>query len=92
MSENKLPLEIHELLDRYELLYSEVEELADLRRAVIDHDLSSIFRLCGEPDEYEEVRKAVVDENLHSIFRLMEEYPVSGHSDDLRRAVVENNL
>jgi len=89
---DKPTLLIHELLDRYELLYPEIDELADLRRAVIDRDLSSIFRLCGETDEYEEIRKAVIEENLHSIFRLMEEYPVSGHSDDLRRAVVENNL
>lgn len=89
---NKLPLEIHELLDRYELLYPEIEELADLRRAVIDRDLSSIFRLCDQSEENEEIRRAVIEENLYSIFRLMEDYPVSGHSDDLRRAVVEYNL
>ena len=34
---------IHELLDRYEILYPNITELADLRRAVIDQDLSSIF-------------------------------------------------
>lgn len=84
-----MSLELHEILDRYELLYPEVSEIADLRRAVIDQDLSSIFRLC---DENEELRKAVVDENLHSIFRIASEWEVSGHSDDLRRAIIENNL
>jgi hypothetical protein len=83
---------IHELLDRYEILYPDITELADLRRAVIDRDLSSIFRLCDQTDDNEEIRKAVVDENLHSIFRLMEYYTVQGHSDDLRRAILENNL
>ena len=84
-----MALETHELLDRYEILYPEISELSDLRRAVIDQDLSSVFRLC---EENEELRKAVVDENLHSIFRIASEWDVSGHSDDLRRAVIENNL
>ena len=79
----------HVLLDRLEILYPNISRIADLRRAVVDQDLSSIFRLC---DENEELRKAVIDENLYSIFRLMEEYNVLGHSDDLRRAVLEKNL
>ena len=85
-------LELHEILDRYELLYPEVTALADLRRAVIDKDLNSIFRLSTFSDQNEELRKAVVEDNLHSIFRLSEEWEVAGHSDDLRRAVIENNL
>jgi hypothetical protein len=87
-----MSLELHEILDRYELLYPEVTALADLRRAVIDKDLNSIFRLSTFSDQNEELRKAVVEDNLHSIFRLSEEWDVTGHSDDLRRAVIENNL
>ena len=79
----------HVLLDRLEILYPNISRIADLRRAVVDQDLSSIFRLC---DENEELRKAVIDENLYSIFRLMEEQSIQGHSDDLRRAVIEKNL
>ena len=86
---NRRIMQTHELLDRYEILYPEISELSDLRRAVIDQDLSSVFRLY---DENEELRKAVVDENLHSIFRIASEWDVSGHSDDLRRAVLEENL
>lgn len=87
---NVLPLELHELLDRYELLYSDVERLSDLRRAVVDRDLSSIFRL-SEPNE--DLRRAVVDGNLYAIFKIMQDFSVTGgHSDDLRRAVLEKNL
>tara|TARA_R110000868_G_scaffold392629_2_gene663340 strand:+ start:194 stop:1300 length:1107 start_codon:yes stop_codon:yes gene_type:complete len=85
-------LELHEILDRYEILYPEVTALADLRRAVIDKDLNSIFRLSVDNNQNEELRKAVVEDNLHSIFRIASEWDVSGHSDDLRRAVIENNL
>ena len=87
-----MTLELHEILDRYEILYPEVTALADLRRAVIDKDLNSIFRLSVDNNQNEELRKAVVEDNLHSIFRIASEWDVSGHSDDLRRAIVENNL
>jgi len=83
-------MQTHELLDRYELLYPEMSEIADLRRAVIDQDLSSIFRLCNDTDS--DLRSAVLEENLHSIFRIASEWEVSGHSDDLRRAIIEKNL
>ena len=81
-------MQTHELLDRYELLYPEVSAIADLRRAFIDRDLSSIFRLC---DENEELRKAVVDENLHSMFRILEPMDIPG-LEDIRKSVIEKNL
>ena len=81
---------IHELLDRYEILYPMYPEITDLRRAVIDKDLSSIFRLC---EANEELRKAVVDENLHSIFRLMKQFnDIIPNFEDLRKAVIEENF
>jgi hypothetical protein len=85
---NALELPLNELLDRYELLYPEVSAIADLRRAFIDRDLSSIFRLC---DENEELRKAVVDENLHSMFRILEPMDIPG-LEDIRKSVIEKNL
>jgi hypothetical protein len=75
----------YELLDRLELLYPTNTNLADLRRAYIDKDLSSIFRLL--PEEHEELRKAVIEQNLHSIFRLLPE-----EHEELRKAVIEQNL
>ena len=79
----------HELLDRFEILFPDVTSIGDLRRIVVDQDLSSIFKL----NDNEELRKAVVEENFHSIFRLLENYPiVNGNIEDLRKVVLEKNL
>lgn len=75
-------MQTFELLDRFELLYPTNSKLADLRRAYIDKDLSSIFRLV---DADEELRKAIIDKNLHSIFRTLD-------NEELRKAVIEKNL
>ena len=73
------------LLDRYELLHPEHKKISDLRRALLDKDLSSIFRLIEDPNS-EDMRKAMMEENLHSVFRLLgDDY------EDLRKAVVEQN-
>ena len=73
-TKSKSHLETHELLDRFELLYDNINELKDLRRAVIDEDLSSIFRLAqsisDDPEKFEEFRKAIIESNLHSVFRI----------------------
>ena len=62
-------LQTYELLDRFELLYPTKSNLADLRRAYTDKDLSSIFRLMPNTvsGDIEELRKAVLEKNLHSI-------------------------
>ena len=79
-------LQTFELLDRFELLYPTNTKLADLRRAYIDQDISSIFRLMPNhvSGEIEELRKAVLEQNLHSIFRLC-------NNEDLRKLVLEDN-
>lgn len=82
-------LQTFELLDRFEVLFPENQMLADLRRSYIDHDLSSIFRLCSAT---EELRKAVIDKNIHSIFRVINAADVKGDLEDLRKAVVDQNL
>lgn len=90
-------LELHELLDRFEILYPEVTALADLRRAVIDKDLNSIFRL-STFDQNEELRKAVVEENLHSIFRIMQNKTCHDvdtlyqYLETVRKAVTNKNI
>ena len=60
----------HELLDRFELLYADEEPiLADLRRAIIDDDLSSIFRVADaiaiKKENIDDLRKVVMEKNLH---------------------------
>lgn len=79
-------MKTHELLDRFEILYPTKNDLADLRRAVIDKDLSSVFRLLPKTikGDTEELRKAVLEHNLHSIFRLADD-------DDLRKLILEDN-
>lgn len=81
-------MEIYKILDRFELLYPNNEYLADLRRAYIDQDLNSVFRLCDK----EELRKAVAEKNIHSIFRLVDNTRAIGELEDLRKAVIDQNL
>lgn len=82
-------MEPYKLLDRLELLYDEVAEISDLRRAYIDKDLSSVFRLLPESEYVEDLRKAVLERNFHSLFRL---FPFNDVTEDLRKAIVEHNL
>ena len=79
-------MQTFELLDRFELLYPTNSKLSDLRRAYIDKDLSSIFRLLPDKvnGDHEELRKSVLEQNLHSIFRLCED-------EDLRKLILEDN-
>jgi len=94
-SELKLPLELHELLDRYELLFPDIAEISDLRRIVVDRDLSSIFRINPGNDE---LRKAVIEENFHSVFRVLENKScleiddLYKHMEHVRKATVNKNL
>jgi hypothetical protein len=74
-----------ELLDRFELLYRTNLKLADLRRAYIDQDISSIFRLTNANDD---LRRAVLEKNLHSLFRIIDNHD----TEELRKAVTEQNL
>jgi hypothetical protein len=55
----------------------------DLRKAIVEKNLHSIFRLVDVDDD---LRKAIVEKNLYSIFRIVET------DDDLRKAIVEKNL
>jgi hypothetical protein len=81
-------LETFEILDRFELLYPDNENLSDLRRSYIDQDLSSIFRIANSmhvSGNLEDLRKAVIEKNLHSIFRLIDD-------EDLRKLILEDNI
>jgi hypothetical protein len=82
-------MEIYKILDRFELLYPREERLADLRRAYIDKDMYSVFKLADADDE---LRKAILEKNIHSIFRLTEGCGIRGTVDDLKKAVIDQNL
>lgn len=90
-----------ELLDRMEILFPDSLRLADLRRAYIDRDMASLFRLFANDygDEANELRKAVMESNLHSIFRVFEGGFKLEHrsnelleSGDLRKFILEDNV
>lgn len=66
-------LETFEILDRFELLYPTNSKLSDLRRAYIDKDLSSIFRLITD-DNKEDLRKLIMEDNIWSLWKLLAEY------------------
>lgn len=81
-------MEVYKILDRFELMYPNDSRMSDLRRAYIDQDLASIFRLCDQ----EELRKAILDQNIHSIFRCIDNVRALGDIEDFRKAVLEQNL
>lgn len=86
----KTHLEIYEILDRFELLYPENQDIADFRRSYIDRDLSSIFRFLtkfgtiASDIEVDTIRSAVIEQNLYDIFRIVKE-------EDFRKVVLEDN-
>ena len=58
----------------------------ELRKAVLEENLHSIFRLLESNNfELEDLRKAVVEKNLHSIFRLCP-------NEEFRKLVLEDNI
>ena len=94
-------METHEILDRYELLYGETSPvLSDIRRVVIDEDLSSIFRIAASISNQQEVidefRKATMEKNPHAISRIVSQFTKDDESytllvEDIRKAIVEEN-
>lgn len=84
---------MYKILDRFELLYPTDSRISDLRRAYIDKEIYSIFRLANAD---EELRKAILEKNLHSIFRsifeLTNDCSTKGLSDDLKKAVCNDNI
>jgi hypothetical protein len=65
-------METYELLDRFELLFPRKSKLADLRRAYIDKDLSSVFRLVTDENK-EDLRKLVMEDNTWKLWPLLSE-------------------
>ena len=94
-------METHEILDRYELLYGETSPvLSDIRRVVIDEDLSSIFRIAAsisnQQELIDEFRKATMEKNPHAISRIVSQFTKDDESytllvEDIRKAIVEEN-
>ena len=62
-------MEIYKLLDRFELLYEDINpNITDLRRTVIDKDLPSLFRILKNFEDaelVENIRSAVSLSLIH---------------------------
>ena len=82
-------MEIYKILDRFELMHPTDSRLSDLRRAYIDKDLYSIFKVANAS---EDLRRAILEKNIHSIFRLTEGCEISGSVDDLKKAIIDQNF
>jgi len=91
-----------ELLDRMEILFPFQPKFSDLRRAYIDRDFASLFRLLADyhGQDADEIRKMVMEGNMHVLFRFMDGdwEPDLEHRDskwiehgDLRKFILEDN-
>ena len=66
-------LQTFELLDRFELLYPTNSKLTDLRRAYIDHDLHSIFRIITDENK-DDLRKLIMEDNTWKLWPMLDRY------------------
>jgi hypothetical protein len=82
-------LEIYELLDRFELLYPDNSQLSDLRRAYIDQDLNSIFRIVND-DNKDDLRKLVLENNSWKLWPLLDRFADTQFSAAFKSFFVNN--
>ncbi len=66
-------METHKILDRFEMLFPLNSKVADLRRACIDKDLHSVFRLIKD-DTKEDLRKIIMEDNQWSLWKILDTY------------------
>ena len=64
-------MEIHELLDRFELIYQK-DSISNLRRSYIDKDLHSIFKLLDEKGYDQDLKKLILFDDYYALWRLLE--------------------
>lgn len=84
-------MQTHELLDRFELLYPTSAKLADLRRAFVDKDLHSIFRIVNN-DNKEDLRKALLEDNQWSLYRVIKQIKDTGLIEGIRKLHLNENF
>jgi hypothetical protein len=66
-------MQTFELLDRFELLYPNNSNLIDLRRAYIDQDLHSIFRIITDENK-DDLRKLIMEDNTWKLWPILDRY------------------
>jgi len=84
-------MQTHEILDRLELLYPTSSKLSDLRRAYIDKDLNSIFRIVTD-DNKDDLRKALLQDNVWSLFRAIKQMKDTPFIEGIRKLQKNENF
>lgn len=81
-------MEMPEILNRMELLYPDVEKITLLRRAYVDEDISSLYKLV---DADKDLRNSIDNDDLRALFRSVPGAS-SPENETLRKAVVEKDI
>ena len=85
-------MEIYKLLDRFELLYEDTTpDISNLRRAIIDNDLPSLFQILKkyEDDELvENIRSAVCDLNPWAFYKIYK----NEDAEDFKKFILNKNI
>jgi len=82
-------METHKILDRFEMLYPLNSKVADLRRACIDKDLHSVFRLIDD-DTKEDLRKIILEDNQWSLWKILDSYVDTRFVQSLKSFIVND--
>ena len=85
-------MEIYELLDRFELLYEDsTPDISNLRRAIIDNDLSSLFQILKKYEDeelIENIRSAVCDLNPWAFYKIYK----NEDAEDFKKFILNKNI
>jgi len=85
-------MEIYELLDRFELLYEDINpNISNLRRTVIDKDLPSLFQILKKYEDkelIENIRSAVCDLNPWAFYKIYKNEDVI----DFKKFILNKNI
>jgi flagellar biosynthesis regulator FlbT len=85
-------MQIYELLDRFELLYEDINpDISNLRRVVIDKDLPSLFRILENFEDKElteNIRSAVCDLNPWAFYKIYE----NEDAEDFKKFILNKNI
>ena len=85
-------MEIYELLDRFELLYEDINpNISNLRRAIIDNDLPSLFQILKKYEDeelIENIRSAICDLNPWAFYKIYK----NEDADDFKKFILNKNI
>lgn len=82
-------MKTRELLDRFEILFPTNSNISDLRRAYIDKDMSSIFRIVTDSNK-EDLRKLILEDNTWKLWPMLEEFVDTQFTSAFKNFFVNN--